>query len=134
MGSPEGRESQNWSARSSASAKSGVGWYFAPDRIGGALRGAVAQLGERLTGSQKAGGSSPPSSTKLDKIENLRVDVLSGSLSGLPRMQSAGAEPRATEILVSLPVAAVGEPTTMSALSSMDSMSLPRVAAADLFA
>ena len=27
------------------------------------LRGAIAQLGERLTGSQEAGGSSPPSST-----------------------------------------------------------------------
>ena len=28
-----------------------------------ALPGAIAQLGERLAGSQKAGGSSPPSST-----------------------------------------------------------------------
>ena len=44
----------------SASASTGVGWSSAPD---GAIGGAVAQLGERLTGSQKAGGSSPPSST-----------------------------------------------------------------------
>ena len=29
----------------------------------GSFSGAVAQLGERLTGSQKVGGSNPPSST-----------------------------------------------------------------------
>ena len=62
---------------------SGVGWYFAPDTNCGALRGAVAQLGERLTGSQKAGGSSPPSSTKLPKSKNLRVDVRLDILSML---------------------------------------------------
>ena len=33
-----------------------------------AYRGAVAQLGERLTGSQKVGGSNPPSSTSIDEI------------------------------------------------------------------
>jgi PD-(D/E)XK nuclease superfamily protein len=32
------------------------------------FRGAIAQLGERLTGSQEAGGSSPPSSTPLKAV------------------------------------------------------------------
>jgi hypothetical protein len=30
--------------------------------------GAVAQLGARLTGSQKVGGSTPPGSTKSDRV------------------------------------------------------------------
>ena len=34
------------------------------------MRGAVAQLGERLTGSQKVEGSNPSSSTKEDKKAN----------------------------------------------------------------
>jgi hypothetical protein len=33
--------------------------------IVGAAHGAIAQLGERLTGSQEVGGSTPPGSTKI---------------------------------------------------------------------
>ena len=36
-------------------------------------RGAVAYLGERLNGIEEAEGSSPSSSTRLDKIKNLHV-------------------------------------------------------------
>ena len=43
------------------------------------LRGAVAQLGERLTGSQKVGGSNPPSSTKITDTANPTSKHLSTS-------------------------------------------------------
>ena len=36
-------------------------WFFV--KLNQDTNGAVAQLGERLTGSQKVGGSTPPSST-----------------------------------------------------------------------
>jgi hypothetical protein len=35
------------------------------------LHGAIAQLGERLTGSQEVGGSSPPGSTISDRAEEV---------------------------------------------------------------
>ena len=38
-------------------------------------RGAIAQLGERLTGSQKVGGSIPPSSTSLPLSDLLKIDL-----------------------------------------------------------
>jgi hypothetical protein len=40
-------------------------------------RGAVAQLGERLTGSQKVEGSNPSSSTKKPKTANTTLTYLS---------------------------------------------------------
>ena len=47
----------------------------------GRFPGAVAQLGERLPCTEEVGGSSPPSSTRLDKIKNphTRIEV------GFPR-------------------------------------------------
>ena len=41
------------------------------------LVGAVAQLGEHLSGRQRVRGSSPLSSTKLDLTENLNTTVCS---------------------------------------------------------
>ena len=43
--------------------------------------GAVAQLGERFNGIEEVGGSSPPSSTKLDKIKNLHIEIQVSSLT-----------------------------------------------------
>ena len=45
----------------------------------GKATGAVVQLGERLTGSQKVGGSNPPSSTKQSSTSNQVLQHLSTS-------------------------------------------------------
>jgi hypothetical protein len=50
----------------------GIGWVYSALR-----RGAIAQLGERLNGIQKVGGSNPPSSTTSLSTKEAR-----GSLQG----------------------------------------------------
>ena len=45
--------------------------------------GPVAQLGERVNGIHEVVGSTPIGSTKLDKAENLRVEVPVGSIGRL---------------------------------------------------
>ena len=45
----------------------------------GKTTGAVVQLGERLTGSQKVGGSNPPSSTKQVNTANITSKYLTAS-------------------------------------------------------
>ena len=40
----------------------------------------MAQSGERLNGIEEVGGSTPPSSTRLDEIKNFHFEIQAGTI------------------------------------------------------
>ena len=61
--------------------KRSASFAFGDQRSTFRMRGAVAHLGERRLCKAEVGGSSPPSSTKLDKIKNLHIEIQASSLT-----------------------------------------------------